>query len=136
MKKKDVTKRHASNYVATDQSHGWTQPARQGADRTISTLLKACHAHSEVMYMCQAGCMQHSVEDAHAAYRLGEGQGEPLAQPDLDDPHHPIPCNCNACGETPAPRFKGICQFLSTWLMDAGAHTVCSTLLVVSLPPT
>jgi hypothetical protein len=28
-KKKDVTKGHASNYVATDPSHGGTQPARK-----------------------------------------------------------------------------------------------------------
>ena len=49
-KKKDVTKGHARNYarnyVATDPSHGGTQPARKGADRTNSILRKACHAHS------------------------------------------------------------------------------------------
>jgi hypothetical protein len=36
VQKKDVTKGRASNYVATDPSHGGTQPARKGADRTNS----------------------------------------------------------------------------------------------------
>jgi hypothetical protein len=39
-RKKDVTKGHASNCVATDPSHGGTQPARKGADRTNSTHAK------------------------------------------------------------------------------------------------
>ena len=46
VKKNEVTKGHASNYVAADPSHEGTQPAWKGADRTNSILRKACHAHS------------------------------------------------------------------------------------------
>ena len=41
--KKDVTKGHASNYVATDPSHGGTQPARKGADCTNVSLGSQFH---------------------------------------------------------------------------------------------
>jgi hypothetical protein len=59
-KKKDVTKGHASNYVATDPSHGGTQPARKGADRTNSILRKARHAsqlrfHQKLMLCAACG---------------------------------------------------------------------------------
>jgi hypothetical protein len=58
IQKKDVTKGHASNYVATDPSHGGTQPARKGADRTNSILRKARHAHSVCLQIAKGRLWQ------------------------------------------------------------------------------
>ena len=139
MKKKDVTKGHASNYVATDPSHGGTQPARKGADRTNSILRKACHAHSEVVYMCQAGCMPHSIKNAHAAYRLGQGQGEPLAQPDLDDtpPPHSLQLQCRGRGSRPQVQgYLPVFEYLGDGRWRTYCLQLCVTLLVICLSPT